>query len=69
MRVVACGARVTVVEDPLTDGTLNLVPASAKNATGKETLKELEFVKYRAEYQPPPKANWGRIYWQPPIAN
>ena len=61
MMAVPCGARLTVVADPPRAGTTKGVPASLTKLTGNETAIPVTLVKYIAEYQPPPKQNWGRI--------
>src|ERR1035441_9330305 len=53
-------ASLTCVVDPPSEGTVNGVPASPTKFTGNETAAPVRFVKYSAEYQPPPKTNCGR---------
>jgi hypothetical protein len=60
MMALPCGAMVTTVDEPPTAGTVNGPPLSLVKLTVKETLVLFVFVKYKAEYHPPPKANWGR---------
>src|SRR5215471_3136292 len=54
-------SRCTVAEAEPSDGTVSGVPSSRVKLTGNETGVVPVLVKYSAEYQPPPKANWGRI--------
>jgi hypothetical protein len=60
MMPVPPAARFTAVEVPPTEGTLRGMPVSAINLTWKETALDPVLVKYKAEYHPPPNANWGR---------
>src|SRR5580658_3647291 len=60
MRAVPFAAKFTFVVDPPRAGTFNGAPASPTKFTGNETGEPVRFVKYSAEYQPPPKANCGR---------
>src|ERR1022692_753378 len=60
MRAVPCAAKFTFVVDPPRTGTFNGAPASLTKFTGNETGEPVRFVKYSAEYQPPPNANCGR---------
>jgi len=62
MMAVAPALRLTVVEEPPTEGTFKGVPASAVKLTAKEAGAAPLLVKYNAEYQPPPNANCGRIF-------
>ena len=61
-RADARGPRLMLIEEPPTEGTLSGLPSSATNFNCKEAGLALIFVKYKAEYQPPPKGKWGRIY-------
>src|ERR1022692_1917541 len=59
MMVVPYAARFTCVVDPPIADTVKGVPASLTKFTGNETAVPVRFVKYSAEYQPPPNANCG----------
>jgi hypothetical protein len=60
IRAVPYAAKFTFVVDPPRAGTFNGAPASPTKFTGNETGEPVRFVKYSAEYQPPPNANCGR---------
>ena len=61
MIVEAPGASVTTEEPLLSDGIIRGVPRSEVKVTVNDTVSPELLVKYTAEYQPPPKANWERI--------
>ena len=58
--------RFTCVVEPPADGTVSGAPASLTKLTGNETGEPVRFVKYSAEYQPPPNANCGRTLGREP---
>src|SRR5580704_2427359 len=66
MIAVPPAARLTVVEDPCSEGTIMGVPLSAVKLTGKETGLLVVLLKYSAVYQPPPNTNCGRTCWTAP---
>src|SRR5438067_249218 len=60
-RAVPLAARFTVTEEPPSAGMVSGLPSFPLKLTINELGTVLVFVKYSAVYQPPPKANCGRI--------